>query len=220
MSTYLCRFLGLVALVWLAGTGTLPAQIEYAVLIREPKTRKTYFGEGTVRNGTHDSRLFGVSRIDFANPSGRTFTFQGILHAKKQGRVHVFSSFSDRNPTYTGLSYLLDVGRGKRTESLVLTANDPDEKTWLFPQGTASSVQLVTGGTARTMATKLVSSFGFAIDPLRPLAGNYFGMTVTLDPALSRRLNARSPADLTDAGNKLITLLVEDGWQDRGFDTF
>ena len=212
--------LGVIALVLSLGAGELPAQTEYAVYIREAGGRKTYFGEGQARNATHTSRLFGIARIEFSGAFERPFTFLGILHAKKQGRANVFAPFSDRDPVYAGVSYLADIGRGSRMESLVLSVDEPNKKVWLFPQGRASAVQLVANGASRMMALRMVAPFAFWVEPAEQTFVNQLAGVVILDPALSRRLNARSPTNLGDAGDKLITLLSEDGWQNRGFDAF
>lgn len=220
VSPYFSRALGLLALVWLAGTGTLPAQIEYAVYIREAGGRSNTFGEGSVRNKIDSSREFGIARIDFSSGFERPFTFQGVLNAKKKGRANLFAPFSDREPTFSGVSYLADIGGGKRMESLVFMADTPDKKAWYFPQGRASAIQLVTNGANRMMALRMVAPFAFWVRPSKQTTVNQLGAVVALDAALSRRLNARSPADLTDAGDKLITLLSEDGWQNLGPDAF
>jgi len=202
------------------GATELAAQTEYAVYIREAGGRKTYFGGGQARNATHTSRLFGIARIEFAGAFERPFTFRGILHAKKQGRANVFAPFSDRDPTYTGVSYLADIGRGSRMESMVFTVDEPNKKVWLFPQGRASSVQLVTNGANRLMALRMVAPFAFWVEPSAQRFVNQLAGVVTLDPVLSRGLNARNPADLEDAGDKLITLLEERDWQNQGLDAF
>ena len=202
------------------GTSELAAQTEYAVYIREAGGRKTYFGGGQARNATHTSRYFGIARIEFSGSFERPFTFVGILHAKKQGRVNVFAPFSDRDPTYTGVSYLADIGRGSRMESMVFTVDDPNKKVYLFPQGRASSVQLVTNGASRMMALRMVAPFAFWVEPSAQRFINQLAGVVTLDPVLSRGLNARNPTDLEDAGDKLITLLEERGWQNQGLDAF
>lgn len=202
------------------GASELDAQTEYAVYFREAGGRKTYFGQGRSRNDTHTSRLYGVARIEFTDAFARPFTFLGILHAKKQGRGNIFAPFSDREPTYSGVSYLADIGGGKRMESMVFTVDEPDKKAWLFPQGRASPLQLVTNGSNRMMALRMVAPFAFWVEPSAQTFVNQPGGVVILDPVLSRGLNARNPADLEDAGDKLITLLEENNWQNRGLDAF
>lgn len=81
-------------------------------------------------------------------------------------------------------------------------------------------MQLVSNGAFRTVALRMVAPFAFWVDPERQRFVNQIGGMVTLDPALSRRLNARSPANLGEAGDKLITLLEESGWINQGLDAF
>lgn len=213
-----------VAVFFLAVCAALPsnvlAQVEYAVMVREAGTRKTFFGGGATFKDTHTNRLYYVSRIDFSNPFARAFTTRGILHAKKSGRTMAFSPFSNTEPEYAGTSYLVNAGRSGLMDMMVVTADQPSETTWLFPQGKASAVTLRDGGATRFLALRAISPFGFLVDTVEQIVGNATGFLFTLDPALSRRLNARNPSDLEDAGGELIDLLEESGWINQGFDAF
>jgi hypothetical protein len=100
----------------------------------------------------------------------------------------------------------------------VLSSTDPEETVWYFPQGKASNVQLVSGGSYRKMATRLTSSFGFGVDTYDQTAMNATAITITLDADLSRRLNAQNPSNVDDAGDKLITILEGLGWTNLGYD--
>lgn len=220
VSPYFSRSLGLLALVWLAGTGTLPAQVEYGVMVREAGTRKTFYGGGATSKESHSNRLFAVIRIDFSDSFARDFTLRGICHVKKSGRTMVFSPFSNTDPEYTGTSYLVNAGRSGLMDMMVVTANDPTETVWYFPQGKASSVSLSSGGANRSMALRATSPFAFLVDASEEIVGNAVGLVITLDPALSRDLNARSPADLNEAGSDLIDILEGKGWINQGFDAF
>ena len=103
-------------------------------------------------------------------------------------------------------------------EMLALSASDPEETAWYFPQGKASNVQLVSGGSYRKMATRLTSPFGFGVYTYGQMAMNATAITFTLDADLSRRLNAQNPGNVQDAGDKLIAILEGLGWLNLGFD--
>jgi hypothetical protein len=196
----------------------LNGQTEYAVMVRERGTKKTYYGDGGTSKGSHKNRLFCVNQIDFTDSFQRSLAVSGVLAAKKTGSRHVFSPYSDRNPLYSGTSYLLDIGKGTFMEMLALSASDPEETAWYFPQGKASNVQLVSGGSSRKMATRLTSPFGFGVDTYGQTAMNATAITFTLDADLSRRLNAQNPGNVQDAGDKLIAILESLGWLNLGFD--
>jgi hypothetical protein len=196
----------------------LNGQTEYAVMVREPGTKKTYYGDGGIGKGSHRYRSFCVCQIDFSDSFQRSLAVCGVLGAKKNGSRHVFSPVSDRNPLYSGTSYLLDIGKGNFMEMLALSASDPEETAWYFPQGKASNVQLVSGGSYRKMATRLTSPFGFGVYPYGQMAMNATAITFTLDADLSRRLNAQNPGNVQDAGDKLIAILEGLGWLNLGYD--
>lgn len=198
----------------------LSAQVEYAVMVREAGTKKTFYGGGTTSRDYHKTRLFAVSRIDFSNSFARTFTLRGICHVKKSGPVTVFSPFSNTDPEYTGTSYLVNAGKSGLMDMMVVTADDPNETVWYFPQGKASVTTLSTGAANRLMSLRATSPFAFLVDTGEQIVGTATGLVITLDPPLSRRLNARNPADLNDAGDKLIDLLEESGWTNQGLDAF
>jgi len=187
-------------------------------MVREPGTKKTYYGNGGTSKGSHKNRLFCVCQIDFSNSFQRSLAVSGVLAGKKTGSRHVFSPYSNRNPLYSGTSYLLDIGKGNFMEMLALSASDPEETVWYFPQGKASNVQLVIGSSYRKMATRLTSPFGFGVDTYDQRAMNATAITFTLDGDLSRRLNARNPGNVQDAGDKLIAILEGLGWLNLGFD--
>jgi hypothetical protein len=202
------------------GATELAAQTEYAVMVREAGTRKTFYGGGTTSRGSHNSRMFIVCRIDFSNPFARTITLRGICHVKKSGRTTIFSPFSNTDPEYTGTSYLVDAGKSGLMDMMVVTANDSDEKAWYFPQGKASVTTLSTGGANRLMALRATLPPAFSVDTNEQIVEIATGMVITLDPSLSRELNALSPSDLIDAGSDLISLLTGKGWINQGFDAF
>jgi len=195
----------------------LNGQTEYAVIVREPGAKKTYYGDGGTSKGSHKYRAFGVCQVDFSNSFERSLTVCGVLEAKKSGSSYVFSPVSDRT-IYSGTSYLLDIGKGSFMEMSVLAATDPEETVWYFPQGKASNVQLVNGGSYRKMATRLTSPFGFGVNTYDQTAMNATAITITLDADLSRRLNARNPGNVQDAGDKLISILEGIGWVNLGYD--
>jgi hypothetical protein len=201
------------------GASELAAQTEYAVMVREAGTKKTFYGGGTTSRDSHKSRLFAVCRIDFSNPFARTITFRGICHVKKSGRTTIFSPVS--NPReLTGTSYLVDAGKSGLMDMMVVTANDSGEKAWYFPQGKASVTTLSTGGANRLMALRATLPPAFSVDTNEQIVEIATGTVVTLDPSLSRELNALSPSDLIDAGSDLISLLTGKGWINQGFDAF
>jgi hypothetical protein len=101
-----------------------------------------------------------------------------------------------------------------------VTANDSDEKAWYFPQGKASVTTLSTGGANRLMALRATLPPAFSVDTNEQIVEIATGTVVTLDPSLSRELNALSPSDLIDAGSDLISLLTGKGWINQGFDAF
>jgi len=202
--------------------GRLVAQTEYAVIIREAGTKKTYFGNGGTSKETHTSRLFGVAKINFADSFARGIEFRGVLHARKVGKQFFFAPrpLADEDEWH-GTSYL--VNGGPRTGILdmqALMAQDPQRPVWLFPQGKAGPVQLVNSGSFRQLATRSVSRFAFGCDIGENVAINATGTILTLDPALSRELNALSPTGLIDAGTKLISLLTAKGWINAGENAF
>jgi len=202
--------------------GELAAQTEYAVIIREAGTKKTYFGDGGTSKETHDSRLFGVAKINFADSFAREIEFRGVLHARKVGNQFFFAPrpLADEDE-YHGTSYLVNGGpRAGILDMQTLMAQDPQKPVWFFPQGKAGPVQLVNSGSFRQLATRSVSTFAFGCDIGENVAMNATGVIVTLDPALSRQLNALSPAGLVDAGTKLISLLTAKGWINAGEDAF
>lgn len=200
--------------------GKLSAQVEYAVMVREAGTKKTFYGGGTTSRDSHKTRLFAVSRIDFSNSFARTFTLRGICHVKKSGRATVFSPFSNTDPEYTGTSYLVSAGKSGLMDMMVVTADDPNETVWYFPQGKASVTTLSTGGANRLMSLRATSPFAFLVDTGEQIVGTATGLVITLDPSLSRELNALAPSNLDDAGSDLITLLTGKGWVNQGFDAF
>ena len=213
------RIVSIIATLFITVFGAhLNAQTEYAVIVREPGTKKTYYGDGGTSKGSHRYRSFGVCQIDFSNSFQRSLAVLGILGAKKSGSSHVFSPFSDRNPLYSGTSYLLDIGKGSFMEMSVLSSTDPEETVWYFPQGKASNVQLVSGGSYRKMATRLTSPFAFGVNTYDQTAMNATAITITLDADLSRRVNAQNPGNVGDAGDKLITILEGLGWTNLGYD--
>jgi hypothetical protein len=213
------RIVSIIATLFITVFGThLNAQTEYAVIVREPGTKKTYYGDGGTSKGSHKYRLFGVCQIDFSNSFQRSLAVLGILEAKKSGSSYVFSPFSDQHSLYSGTSYLLDIGKGSFMEMSVLSSTDPEETVWYFPQGKASNVQLVSGGSYRKMATRLTSPFGFGVNTYDQTAMNATAIAITLDLDLSRRLNAQNPSNVDDAGDKLITILEGLGWTNLGYD--
>jgi hypothetical protein len=205
----------------LLATGSLFAQTEWAVMIREAGTKKTYYGDGRTATATHDSRLFGVSTIDFSDSFARPATFRAVLHAKKDGKKNVFAPrpLADE-PEYQGTSWLLNAGKTGWMDMQALVSQDPAFPLWIFPQGKASSVQLVTDGALRSVALRYASPFAFGVKTDEEIAVNAAGFVLTLDPALSRELNALSPSDYLDARNKLINLLLSKGWINKGENSF
>ena len=218
MKTNIRIFLMLTTLFITAFGTHLNGQTEYAVMIREPGTKKTYYGDGGTSKGSHKYRYFCVCEVDFSDSFQRSLAVCGVLEAKKNGSRYVFSPVSDRNPLYSGTSYLLDIGKGNFMEMLALSASDPEETVWYFPQGKASNVQLVSGGSFRKMATRLTSPFGFGVNTYDQTAMNATAITITLDADLSRRLNAPNPGNVPAAGDKLIAILEGLGWLNLGFD--
>lgn len=223
-SFHLRQILGLVlALLFFAGLGTdLSAQTEYAVMIREAGTKKVYYGAGQTSKTTHSSRLFGVSTIDFSDPFERPITFRAVLHAKRSGKAFVFAPrpLADE-PEYQGTSYLVDAGaKAGRWDMQALVSQDPNFPLWIFPQGKTTSVQLVNGGVFRALALKYSSPFAFGVKEDEQIAINATAGVLTLDPALSRELNALAPANFVDARQKLINLLTSKGWVNWGEDAF
>jgi len=213
------RIVSIVATLFITVFGAhLNAQTEYAVVVREPGTKKAYYGGGGTSKGSHKYRYFCVCEVDFSDSFQRSLAICGVLEAKKSGSSYVFSPNSNRNPLYSGTSYLLDIGKGSFMEMSVLAATDPEETVWYFPQGKASNVQLVSGGSYRKMATKLTSPFGFGVNTYDQRAMNATAIAITLDADLSRRLNAQNPGNVEDAGDKLITILEGLGWTNLGYD--
>jgi len=209
----------MVVMLFITVFGTqLNGQTEYAVMVREPGTKKTYYGDGGTSKGSHKYRYFCVCEVDFSDSFQRSLAVCGVLEAKKSGSSYVFSPNSNRNPLYSGTSYLLDIGKGSFMEMSVLAATDPEETVLYFPQGKASNVQLVSGGSYRKMATRLTSPFGFGVNTYDQTAMNATAITITLDADLSRRLNAQNPSNVEDAGDKLITILEGLGWMNLGYD--
>lgn len=200
----------------------LPAQTEYAVIVREAGTRKTYVGDGTTTKDSHDSRLFGVARIDFSNAFARAIGYRAVLHARKIGRQNIFAPrpLADE-PEYLGTSYLLNGGgRTGLLDMQVFVSQDPLRPAWIFPQGKAVPVQLVNAGTTRLMALRSTSPFAWGLAVAEEVAVNANGIVFTLEAALSRELNALSPGSLLDARTKLINLLSGKGWVNAGEDAF
>jgi len=197
------------------------AQTEWAVIIREAGTKKTYYGDGTTATAKHTSRLFGVSTIDFSDSFARPITFRAVLHAKKDGNKNVFAPrpLADE-PEYQGTSWLLNAGKTGWMDMQALVSQDPAFPLWIFPQGKASSVQLVTGGALRSLALKYTSPFAFGVKTDEEIALNATAGVITLDPSLSRELNALSPSNYLDARDKLINLLLSKGWINKGEDNF
>ena len=197
------------------------AQTEWAVMIREAGTKKTYYGGGQTSAATHKTRLFGVSTIDFSDSFERPITFRAVLHAKKNGKNNVFAPrpMADE-PEYQGSSWLLNAGKAGLMDMQALVSQDPNFPLWIFPQGKTSSVQLVSGGAFRSLALRYTSPFAFGVKIDEEIALNATAGVLTLDPALSRELNALSPSDYLDARAKLINLLLSKGWINVGEDAF
>lgn len=192
------------------------------MIIREAGTRKTVVGAGSSFKDSHDSRLFGVARIDFSNAFAREVGYRAVLHARRIGRQNFFAPrpLADE-PEYLGTSYLLNGGgRTGLLDMQVLVSQDPLRPAWIFPQGKASAIQLVTSGSTRQMALRSTSPFAWGLAVAEQVAANASGIVLTLDVKLSQELNAVSPTSLLDARTKLINLLSGKGWVNSGENSF
>lgn len=211
-----------VTLFVFSGASHLFGETDYAVIIREPGTKKTYVGDGSTIRGSHDSRLFGVAAIDFSDFWERSIQYRAVLHARKTGKQMRFAPrpLVD-SPVYSGTSFLVDAGgRTGYMDLQTFASEDPQKPAWVFPQGKASLVQLKPAGPDRWMALRSTSPCGFGIDIGERIAVQSTGMVFTLETGFSRELNALSPSDLLDARAKLIELLISKGWLNDGEDAY